>query len=506
MCIFCSTFAEEINTEHTMFHLHQTIASWRSIILLVLCSCAITACTSWQDAKNTIATADRWDTEDHILYNDTLALGQAIDRLDNPIGRLLLSDALGRAHYYMGRNLSMNDQILEATTHYVAADRRKISNPIYRGRVNSCMAHICKQNENDSLALIFFERANSAFHESGNEWYYAQTLLDVSEFEVNMHHYAAADSLLQIAQSYQLDSAYIARYYETKGMYYYAQQQYDSALVYFLQSADYWYGDADKLYTYMKIMQVYLDMDRLADALPYAQFIVDRSYYPNYLVNAYYCLILHAKQQNDAEQMSIYTHERSDAQKEIRETVSSYAESVHVLKEHLANPRPLCWIWMTLLCIVSFVLILTWAIVLYRRRTIRLLQVAHQQIDDLSAHIVEKDAEFTEEKRVYDFNTSLSNIRAKYPKPRRQWNDYNELQKDLDAQLHDWFCRLNQLGLSNRENVYCVFTLLYPYASLEELASYIHYSETGISTFKRRIAQKIGVQTRDLYDFLHDKL
>jgi hypothetical protein len=48
--------------------------------------------------------------------------------------------------------------------------------------------------------------------------------------------------------------------------------------------------------------------------------------------------------------------------------------------------------------------------------------------------------------------------------------------------------------------------LLYPNASLEELADWMHYSATGVSTFKRRIAQKIGIPTRELYHFLHAML
>ena len=368
------------------------------------------------------------------------------------------------------------------------------------------MAHISKQNESDSLALIFFLRANEAFKASGKDWYYAHTLLDVSEFHTYLHHFAQADSVLSIAHSYELDEYYLARYYETKGIYFYEQLQYDSALYYFYQALDLWQYEEDRLYTYKKLMQVYLDMGDQASALPYAQIIVEHSATPNELVNAYYCLMQDAKANNDIELLSRYAHARQDANRLLNAQVGKYRGALTLLKEHLANPHPYRWVWITLLCLIVACLLLVIAIVLHRRYATTSLQVAHHQIDDLSAHIVEKDAEFTEEKRVYDFNTSLSNIRAKYPKPRRQWNDYNELQKDLDAQLHDWFCRLNQLGLSNRENVYCVFTLLYPYASLEELASYIHYSETGISTFKRRIAQKIGVQTRDLYDFLHDKL
>ena len=82
------------------------------------------------------------------------------------------------------------------------------------------MAYICAQNNSDSLALIFYERTCDAFEESGNEWRYAQSLLSRSESCISLHNYFIADSLLQIAQSYQLDSAYQARLYETKGLYF----------------------------------------------------------------------------------------------------------------------------------------------------------------------------------------------------------------------------------------------------------------------------------------------
>jgi hypothetical protein len=110
-----------------------------------------------------------------MLYDDTAALRQAIHALHTPFGRLFAHNELGRAHYYLGRNFSLADCITQAAEHYIAADQLHIDNPIYRGRINSCLAHISKQNESDSLALIFFERANEAFKLSGNDWYYAHT-------------------------------------------------------------------------------------------------------------------------------------------------------------------------------------------------------------------------------------------------------------------------------------------------------------------------------------------
>ena len=459
----------------------------RNICLFIVLISLLSSC-HWQEAKQVVCHADSLDQNEHVLYDDTIVLLQAIHALDNPFGRLFLHNQLGKAHYYMARNLSLADQITQAAEHYIAADCAQMDDPIYRGRINSCMAHISKQNENDSLALIFFIRANEAFKASGKDWYYAHTLLDVSEFHTYLHHFAEADSVLRIAQSYDLDDYYLARFYETKGLYYYELQLHDSALLYFHQALDLWEYEEDRFYTYKKLMQVYLDMGDQMSALPYAQIIVELSADPNDLVNAYYCLMQDAKARGDIDKLSAYAHARQDANELLMESVGKYNGALTKLEKYLSNPYPYRWAWIALLCLIVACLLLLMAIVLHRRYATRRLQVAHLQIEDLSV------------------SAELSNIRATYPRPRKQWNDYNELKKDLDTQLHDWFAQLETYQLSNRENVFCAYMLLYPNASLEELADWMHYSATGVSTFKRRIAQKIGISTRELYHFLHEML
>ena len=477
----------------------------RNICLFIVLVSLLSSC-HWQEAKQVICLADSLDQTEHVLYDDTAALQQTIRTLNNPLGKLFAHNQLGKAHYYMGRHLSLDDQITQAAEHYIAADRAQIDDPICRGRINSCLAHISKQNESDTLALIFFIRANAAFQTSGKDWYYAHTLLDVCEFHTNLHHFTEADSVLHIAQSYDLDNYYLARYYETKGLYFYEQQQYDSALLYFHQSLNLWEYEEDKFYTYKKLMQVYLDMDDPVSALPYAQIIVEHSADPNDLVNAYYCLMQDAKTRGDINKLSAYAHARQDANKLLTQGIGKYRSALPLLEAHIINPYPYRWIWITLSCLLAVCLLLLISIMLYRKRATSHLQVANHQINDLSTRMEQQELKHQAEKLVYDFNTALAEIRATYPKPKKQWNDYNELKKDLDTPLHDWLSQLDTYQLSNRENVFCVYMLLYPNASLEDLADWMNYSTTGISTFKRRIAQKIGIPTRELQHSLHEML
>ena len=114
--------------------------AWKLFCALgMLCVCS--SC-QWREAKEVIAKADSLDQIEHVIYDDTAALRNVIRCLDNPFSRVLMSNTLGKAYYYMGRNYSLSDQIAEAAECYIEADRLQIDDPIYRGRVNSCMGYI----------------------------------------------------------------------------------------------------------------------------------------------------------------------------------------------------------------------------------------------------------------------------------------------------------------------------------------------------------------------------
>ena len=481
-------------SHHKISHLSCHIYHLLCVLGLV---CFFTSC-HWHEAKNVIATADSLDQTEHVIYDDTAALGRAIRSLDNPFGRLFQRNTLGKAYYYMGRNYSLSDQIAEAAECYIEADRLQIDDPIYRGRVNSCMGYICAQNNNDSLALIFYERASEDFKESENEWRYAQSLLDRIEFNVKLLNYVVADSLLQIAQSYQLDSSYQARYYETKGLYFYEQQQHDSALVYFQKGLDYWQSEQDKCFSWLKMMQIYFHTNQMDNALFYSNLLISTSNNPNYLSNAYYCLLLDAQKQNDAERMSEYTHARSDAQKLLRNHTNQYATATPQLENYLQNPHPWRWVWITLSLIVVICIILAIGAVVYRQRN----RMACEQIDQLSVQLEEQQTIHQEDKRYLEFNIAINNLLAKYPQPCKQWIDYNQLKQDIAPWLSDWIGELEKMELSNAEYMFCIYSMLYPHFSMQEIAGYMHYSYSGLRVLKSRLLKRLNISSPNFHEHL----
>ena len=131
----CSTFVGGMRI--SIAHIFSQACRMVCVVGLV-CSamCGLSSC-GWHEAKEVIAVADSLDQAEHVIYDDTAALGRTIRSLDNPFGRVLMSNTLGKAYYYMGRNYSLSDQIVKAAECYIEADRLQIDDPIYRGRVNS---------------------------------------------------------------------------------------------------------------------------------------------------------------------------------------------------------------------------------------------------------------------------------------------------------------------------------------------------------------------------------
>lgn len=465
--------------------------------------CNMTGCFSWSEARKVIAVADSLDQAEHVIYSDTVALGRTIRSLDNPFGRLFMRNTLGKAYYYMGRNYSLSNQIPEAADCYINADRLQINDPICRGRINSNMAYICLQNNRDSLALIFYERASEDFKEIGNDWRYAQTLLSRSEFNINLRNYTVADSLLQIAQTFSLDSAYQARYHETRGLYFYEQQQYDSALVQFQRGLDYWQSETEKCFSYLKIMQSYYFRTKdINSAIPYAKLIVKHSTNPNYLSNAYYCLMQDAKKKNDTPLLSLYAHAREDANRLLDQAISVYAEATPKLMEYLQNPHPLRWIRIVSLSFVVLCIVLILSIFAYRKYAITQKQESDDQIVNLSMRVQEHQEKLEKQSKLHYYDKHLDKIRRKYPKPLNRWNEYTELKKDIQPYLLNWFMCLEDLNLTNREKVFCVVSFVYPQMATEDIANYLCITKEALPVRKNRIAKKLGVTSVELGDFL----
>lgn len=220
------------------------LAFWQGVLALIVSVVLLlcfSSCSSWHEAKAVIAMADSIAQTQHLIYDDTVALRKAIHTLNNPLGRTFKRSTLGKAFYYMGRNLEDDySQVARAAECYVAADWLKIDDPIYRGRVNSCMGGICGNYNKDSLSLLFYERAHQEFTTSDDEWYYAHSLLNLSVRNHALKNFCEADSLWQLAAEYSFDEEYKWYLNDVRAAYFYRLNISDSpdSIAHYLQKSD----------------------------------------------------------------------------------------------------------------------------------------------------------------------------------------------------------------------------------------------------------------------------
>lgn len=465
-----------------------------SILLLT------TGCGNIRQAQQTIATADSLDTE-YILYRDTVALRRAANALDKPFVRQCNRTDLAKAYYYLGRNYSAENRIADAANCYIVSDKLHPHDYILRGRVNSCMGFICGQQCADSTALIFYQRAAEHFEKSGNEWRYAYGLLTITDYLTQMKRFSSADSILQIAQHFQLDSIYYERLIETWGLYFYRQQQYDSALHCFLSVKDYLIENESKCFLYQKIMQTYQHLDQEVLSVPYAEYIVAHSKTAAYRSNAYYVLEEYAKAQKDVELLACYAHKREDDSREREALNCGYASAIPKLNSYIVSPKS-SFHWQIAVIIMVFVCLTLLALSIYLRNN------KQKQLHNSNVLLQQKDNE------IQRINTELNNknnqhlqqhilqFRTQYPMPLQKWNDYSVLLENVNTVLPTLPEKLKEYNLAEREIQLCLYIILYDNLSLSALSKPMCYSAGSMQKTKQRIAAKLGTTSANLYSIL----
>ena len=452
--------------------------------LLVAMMMSITSCARWREAKAVVAEADRLLGEG-VIMRDTAALADVIKALDNPIGRVIAREELVEAYYLMGRNLDdYCRDCATATDYYIEADRLKTKDMVLRGRINSCMGFICKQDSCFKEALEFYERANEAFEKSGDEKRIANGLLSIAERYIYLNEFAKVDSVLQEAATYYIDSAYHARLMDMHGFSLFRQQQYDSALTYLLSVKDYPRNIEAKCFNYIKIMHCYECLNQLIETASYAQYVISHSANPAYRSNAYFYLMANAKLQNDINNLSVYSHAREDEDRLLRHNSESYAQASHKLKVYLDNPYPYRNLYILIFGGgIALLLLVALAYILHKRwrKTLKLQDQEKQNRRELF------------ERKLFDHSVHFmcSDI----------WNDTNHLREKANSYCDNIFYRLEDtFHLREHEIMICLMVLMN--FSRDKMAAYLHVLPNTISKSKSKIAKQLGTTSGDLREFL----
>ena len=458
------------------------------LVALLVMSC--TSCACWREAKGVIAEADSLLVH-KIVTRDTAALNFAINTLDGPLGYVFAKQDLAKAYYFMGRNFYYLNDFATAADYYILCDRLNPKDPLYKGRINSCMGYLCKQDSCFEEALEFYLRASCAFKEAGDEWYYAHNLLNVAECHISLHKYYKADSLLTIAETFDIDSTYYARMIETWGLYFFERQEYDSALTYFVYIENYPRPIEAKCYSYMKMMQIYIRQNNYDVANKYACFIIEHSTVPNYKTNAYYTLLRIKDRSKDSEYLADLSYLRKDEDIKIRYESEAYAQATIKLKAYLVNPHPyllINWCIFGGIIVILLLCIITYA--LYKHK-----QCASYKTAEILRLQEEKNLAARElfERQIFDYSVHFTSLDT--------WKDSHKLREQANIYCGNIFYRLEETyHLSEQEIKICLMVLLY--FSREQMANYLYVQPNTISKAKNKIAKQLGTSSAQLREFL----
>jgi len=458
------------------------------LLLFVFLIGNFVSCQSWREAKAVIAEADSL-LGNGVIMRDTAALATVIQKLDNPIGRIFKKDKLAKAYYLMGRNLDDNyHEFADAADYYIKADRLKTKDYVLRGRINSCMGYLCKQDSCFEEALVFYERSSKSFKTSGNEWYYAHNLLNVAEQYVNLREYDKADSVLSIAETYNIDSAYYANVMDVKAMALFNQQKYNLALACLLETKDYQQNVEVQSYRAMKMMQLYARMDSLRQTIPLANYILQNSTNAIFRSNAYFYLIQDAEKYCNAKEVAKYSYLREDEDRRVRHASEFFAQASTKLNVYLQNPNPHRKMG-SCIAIIGLLLILVTGGALW------LCKHYFHTVKIGAKNKAKRRANFT--KRV--FNHSIHFVKA------ATWKDGKTVRDLANLHFSDMFNRLEDTyHLSEREMQICLMILLE--YSREQMADILHLQPNTISKAKLKIAKELKTNSATLRDYLIDFL
>ena len=476
---------------------------FRALFVIAVAVLCMSGCRPWQQAEQVLHTADSLDAQG-VIYRDTAAFRSVIRTYDRPVVRCLKHSDLGKAYYYLGRNYEdYHQRYLSAARCYTCSDQCHMSDPIMRGRVNSCMAYMCSLSGEHTLALDFAQKALDCYEHPENSGYYIDGLLNIVQLFSNAQMYNSVDSLLSIVYTFALDSNTLTRFYEQKGYYYYDLQQYDSALQSFHHSLNVLVCNPNKFYTLHCIMEAHFLLQHMDSAANYAHLVLQSSH-SLLRANACYVLMEDAEQRGDAEAVAEYAHLRADLQKEVGSTRSDREEGAKYIKQYNAHQSNIGKRALLIFIGIVFAISVLFAIAYtYYKRLTRARKEAtikEQQIQEMKA----KEKQRKQEKRDA-IEITIEKYRLLFAFDSRIWQDDSLLCSKADEHLYNLYTRLHsQYKIEIQDLKICLLTLYG--ASRPEVAACICRAVSSVPKLRANTAKKMGTNYPQLRNFLLDYL
>lgn len=360
------------------------------------------------------------------------------------------------------------------------------------------MAGICSNYNQDTLSLLFCERALNEFERSNNDWYYANCLLNMCVLKSGIKNFEEADSLWQIAANYSFDDSYRWYLNDVRAIYFYYQNISFSpdSIVYYLRK-----NPINDSYRASTLSNAYYDLEQMDSAVYYAWETIEKFNVPSHQVSAYYILHKYAILNNDILAADSLAGLRMDVKRKAETEKIDSLNAIRVFQDYLYYCKTFIWRVVGYSTLVIILVLVVLGILWYWRKKKKHVDA---QIEALQS-AEEEYQQTIEEQRQQRHDALMSHIelvRTRHPKPDKKWNDYSVFRNELNQSLLCLLDKLAEKKLSEKEIHLCVYCLLYYDISTKVLAEYMIYSSVGIRTFKQRTAKKLGTTAANLYNFL----
>ena len=489
-------------------------SSFLGHIIIIVTIAAFASCRcdntimSLREAQHVVAQADSLWHEGKMYgvdEGDSATLAQAYERLKELSAFSRPKSEYAHACYHYGKLLRAKDDPVAAMQAFLDATHSGTKDYHILG-VYSNIGDICHLAGDFQLSYDMFERSADMFLQNGDTLSYYYALNDMAFELAEQGKKGETLALLNQIEDTCFDTYLIAKTWETRADAYLFAKQYDSA-IYCATISMQSYGITMPTCAIIKAQSFYklLEMD---SALWYANILLtqpDASYQDRF--NALY-IVQHCDSSVCAESILELSSQREDIRYyEYEPQKEKLSQAVQLLEQDLNRKPDLRWLY----AILATIVIMGLGLLIYIRRKRRKHQLLSQQIEDLTQlnnaeqlhheQIVQAHSDY-KKIRMSEIENNCAAITAAETFPKNiHWNNYSKMCKTVDDNFYMLTSKLRKKYVLNETEVrLCVLVLLN--MGRNQISDILPYASNGVGKLKYRVAQKLGIDSKNLREYL----
>ena len=458
-----------------------------------------------REARDVVAQADSlWQAGQMygVDAGDSATLAQAYETLGKfSVFSIQLSEIFPFGHrtssphtfshvcYHYGRLLRAKEDPVSAMQVFINATHSHTRDYHILGRVYSNMGDIAHLAGEYSLSYDMYEKSGEMYLKNGDTLLYYYDLNNMAFELVMLGKKEEALALLDIAEKQNTYSEVSFKIIETKVACAMLDRDYYSAVSYidYLQQQ----GIQTSNLIIAKAQAFYY-IHKYDSAKYYAEGTIKESNSPYEKDNAYYILI-HCDSIHAGGKIHMLNAARADVEKDIEKRFGKLSQATQLLEQDLNSKYD--WSW--LIAIVGTIIITALVIIIYRRSQRKKHNLLSQKVEDLSNAY--SDIQSNKLANIERVSETLRTSPA-FTKD-ICWRDYNKMCTIADNHFYLITTKLKQKQILNEQEIRLCILVLINYNN-NSIAQILSYAPSGIGKLKYRVAQKLGIESKNLRKYL----